>query len=95
MIFEFGPGFTIKNEIELTVFSDISSATFYKGQLFILSDEDHAIARLNPTTYEVEARWKFDVINPEGFFFSADGKLNIVSDDMAKVFELESDNLLN
>jgi uncharacterized protein YjiK len=75
----------VTNRKEIDLSGDISSVTFYKGRLYVLSDENHCVYRMNPNTYKVEVTWKIAVLNPEGICFSPSGDLIIVSDDMQEV----------
>jgi uncharacterized protein YjiK len=64
---------------------DISAATFYDDHLWLLSDEDMHVIKLNPQTYKEVARWYIPVINPEGICFD-NGQMLIVSDDMERLY---------
>ena len=75
----------VTNRVVLNIDGDISAVTFFKGRLYALSDENHCVYRLNPTTYKVEITWKIPVLNAEGICFSPSGDLVIVSDDMQQV----------
>ncbi|MCC5918825.1 MAG: SdiA-regulated domain-containing protein [Cryomorphaceae bacterium] len=64
---------------------DISAATFYDNHIWLLSDEDMHVIKLNPQTYEEVGRWYIPVINPEGICFD-NGQMLIVSDDMERLY---------
>jgi uncharacterized protein YjiK len=84
-LFELNADLLVVNEIRLNkIARDISAATFYKGRLFVLSDEDREVIELSPDSYRVIQRWKLPVINPEGLVFTADSRLIILSDDREK-----------
>ena len=68
------------------VAKDISSARFYKDELFLLSDEDMMLIKVNPLTYEVIQKWSLPVINPEGLAFDKDGNILITCDDMQRLY---------
>lgn len=87
-LFELDKDLNLVNEINFNHLArDISAATYHNNFLWLLSDEDRTIFKLNPTTYQVIQQWVIPVINPEGISFSADGKfLLILSDDMQRVY---------
>ncbi len=86
-LFELTTDLKIHNEINMgKIARDISAATFYKGKLYLLSDEDKLIFRLDPSSYEVEKTWYVPVVNPEGMAFDEDGHVLIVSDDREKLY---------
>jgi len=87
LLFELDSDFKITNQTDLSkIASDISSARFYDGFLWLLSDEDMMLLKLNPTTYEVITKWSLPVINPEGLAFDKDGNILISCDDMQRVY---------
>ena len=95
VLLELTDDFGVRNEVELTGFSDISSATYYKEKMWILSDEDMTITRIDANTYATEQAWKLPVMNPEGFYFSANGKeLHVLSDDLGVDYKFDATNLL-
>ena len=79
--------FSITKQTDISdVASDISSARFYKNELFLLSDEDMTLIKVNPETFEVIQKWRIPVINPEGLAFDKNGNILITSDDMQRLF---------
>ena len=87
LLFELDANFKITNQMDLSdVASDISAATFYNNFLWLLSDEDMMILKLNPLTYEVLGKWSLPVINPEGFAFDKDGNILVSCDDMQRIY---------
>lgn len=93
-LFELDENFNVVNEIDLNkIARDISSATYYNNFIWLLSDEDRTVFKLNPITYEVISKWIVPIINPEGITFDSNGKLFIVSDDRKKIYII--DNLQN
>lgn len=87
LLFELNESLEVINEIRLEKLArDISSATFYNNHLYLLSDDDREVIKLNPSNYEVIQRWQIPIINPEGFVFLKDGKLMVVSDDRAMIY---------
>jgi uncharacterized protein YjiK len=86
-LLELDSNLQVVNEIYLDhIASDISSATWHDNHLWLLSDEDMMILKMDPLTYQVLNRWKIPVINPEGLVFINDHTLWVVSDDMERVF---------
>lgn len=81
LIIETDENFNVVNQVQLKEFSDISSATYYNNKLWLLSDEDHLVAKMNSTDFSIEGKWNVPVYNPEGICFDADGTMRIVSDD--------------
>ena len=87
LLFELDKDFKVTNQTDLSkIASDISSARFYDGYLWLLSDEDMMLLKLNPTTYEVISKWSLPVINPEGLAFDKEGNILISCDDMQRVY---------
>ena len=90
-LFELDDDLNVKNEIELKKYArDISAATFYADFLWLLSDEDRQIIKINPSSYEVIERWVIPVINPEGFAFNNKSELIVVSDDREKFYVFDA-----
>jgi len=87
MIFELDQDFKIINRIDFKGVSDISSITYYNGSLYVLSDENHCVLKVNPSTYSIEYKWKTNLLNPEGIAFLPNGELLLVSDDMGILYK--------
>ena len=86
-LLELDVNFKIINEIDLsTIARDIAAATFHNGFLWLLSDEDRSVLKLNATAYQVLEKWKLPVINPEGLAFDKDGNLVVTCDDMQRIY---------
>ena len=87
MLYELDTNFKISNQIDLSnIARDIASACYHDSALWLLSDEDMMLIKLNPLTYEVLQKWSLPVINPEGFAFDKDGNVIIASDDMQRIY---------
>lgn len=86
IIFEYNDSFKITNQYHFDKASDISAARYWKGAMYLLSDEDACILRCDPITYEVKEHYKFDILNPEGFVFDDSGNLTVVSDDLERIY---------
>lgn len=87
MLFELDANFKISNQFDLSAIArDIASACYHDNALWLLSDEDMMLFKLNPQTYEVLQKWSLPVINPEGFAFDKDGNLLVTCDDMQRIY---------
>lgn len=84
-IFELDKNLNVVNQFEIKISRDISAATFYNDHLWLLSDEDRTVFKLNEK-YEVIQSWIVPVINPEGMAFDEDGTLLILSDNMQRLY---------
>jgi uncharacterized protein YjiK len=89
-LFEFDENFRQIAQYDFKIASDISAAQYHEGKLYLLSDEDRSIFRLNAETYELENSWKLNILNPEGLVFGPDGTLFVISDDLEKVYQFEN-----
>lgn len=76
-----------ENDIPIKGLRDVSAFTFYNNKLYILSDEDREIWVLDPSTYQVEAKYLIPIINPEGICFDREGNLFITSDDRQVLYK--------
>ncbi|RYZ30007.1 MAG: hypothetical protein EOP49_40160, partial [Sphingobacteriales bacterium] len=86
-IYELDQDFKVVNEVNISKLArDFSSATFHDGFVWLLSDEDRTIFKVDPTFFEVKASWIIPIINPEGIAFDHDGNLLIQSDDMKRLY---------
>jgi len=92
MIFELNEQLQVTNQLRLKQFKELSSITYHDKFLWLLSDEDHEVMKVNPDDYSILNRWSLPVINPEGICFDANGNLLIVSDDMAELFKFKIPN---
>lgn len=91
-IMEFDRDFRSVNIVRFISARDISSATYFEGHLYLLSDEDRTIFKVSPYDYSVLKAWKIPVINPEGIQFMPDRTLRIVSDDREKMYYFKNPN---
>lgn len=86
-IFELNEKFQVENEIEWKYnVSDISSARFHNGFMWLLSDENMELLKCNPENYEVLESFKLPVINPEGLAFTSETDFVVLSDDMERMY---------
>lgn len=72
--------------INLSMFSDISSLTYFNGFLYVLSDEDASLSKLDINSYKLLGTTYFNVINPEGVAFLNTDSFVIVSDAEQKLY---------
>jgi len=68
---------------------DVSSAAFYKGQLFLLSDEAACVWKMDVATNKILKTYTFNILNAEGLCFDADGGMWIMSDAEQKMYQFE------
>ncbi|PPK95609.1 uncharacterized protein YjiK [Nonlabens xylanidelens] len=86
-VFELNEKLEKVNEINLgDIARDISSATYYDNHLWLLSDEDSTVFKLNPNDYSVISKWKIPVLNAEGLAFDAKGNFIVASDALQRLY---------
>jgi len=86
-LFELDADLKITNEINLSsIARDISAATFFNDHVWLLSDEDRTVFKLDPNNYKVLSKWILPIINPEGLAFDLEGNMIILSDDMELMY---------
>ena len=86
-IFELDLDLRVVNEINVSQMArDISSISYHDNFIWMLSDEDRTVFKVNPNTYEVIAKWIVPIPNPEGLAFDADGNMLIQSDDLNALY---------
>ena len=87
VLFELDKDFrTLKQVDGSKVAKDISAATYHDGFVWLLSDQDMQIIKINPETYEVVSRWNIPVLSPEGITFDKDNNIMITSDDLQRIY---------
>jgi uncharacterized protein YjiK len=86
LLIQFDKNFSIVDERPIDGIREVSAITYHNHSIWVLSDEEMKIYKLNPSTFSIEAKWSVPVLNPEGICFSKDGKLWIMSDDQEAVF---------
>jgi uncharacterized protein YjiK len=85
-IVELDSNFKILNQQVFTRANDISSARWWRGSMYLLSDENACIFRCDPVTYEPQEKYSFSMLNPEGLCFTPQGQPRITSDDMQTLY---------
>lgn len=89
MIVELNEQMQLIAQTKLKNIRELSSVTYHDNFLWLLSDEDETVYKVNPADYTIIDQWKIPVINPEGICFDANGNLIIVSDDMSTLFKFK------
>lgn len=86
-IFELDLDLRVVNEIDVSQMArDISSISYHDNFIWMLSDEDRTVFKVNPNTYEVIAKWIVPIPNPEGLAFDPNGNMLIQSDDLNALY---------
>jgi uncharacterized protein YjiK len=86
-IFELDLDLRVVNEINVSQMArDISSISYHDNFIWMLSDEDRTVFKVNPNTYEIIAKWIVPIPNPEGLAFDAYGNMLIQSDDLNALY---------
>ena len=70
-------------------FRELSAITYHDNFLWLLSDEDHIVMKVNATDYSVVDEWQIPVMNPEGIAFDKEGNLVIISDDEGTLYKFK------
>lgn len=68
---------------------DVSSAAFYNGHLFLLSDEAACVWKMDLASNKILKTYTFNILNAEGLCFDADGGMWILSDAEQKIYQFE------
>lgn len=87
ILMEYDSNFKKINEVKLDFTTDISAATYYNNYLWLLSDKDKTLFKINPNIYSIENQWKIPVENPEGVVFKPNGNILILSDEKGMLYE--------
>ena len=93
MIIELNEQLQVTSQTLMKQFYELSAVTYHDHFLWLLSDEDHEVMKVNPDDYSIVSRWSIPVVNPEGICFDTSGNLLIVSDDMSTLFKFKIPNL--
>lgn len=85
-IFEYDENFKLLDKYRFKYAREISSARWYKGELFLLNSYDQMIYRCDPNTYEVKDEYSINVSNPEGIAFDHNNNVTITSDNLQRIY---------
>jgi uncharacterized protein YjiK len=85
-IFVLNQDFQMVNRIRPKVKRDISAATWHKGRLWLLSDEEASVHLMSADFITIEKSFRLNVNNPEGLAFLKTGEMLILSDDYARLY---------
>lgn len=85
-IFILNNEFQIVNRIRPEVKRDISAATWHKGRLWLLSDEEASVHLMSSDFKTIEKSFRLNVNNPEGLAFLKTDEMLILSDDFARLY---------
>ncbi len=86
MLYELDSTLQITRKEKLDQFVEISACTWHNDRLWVLSDEQRVLYRVDPATYAIETGWLLPVHNPEGVCFGPDNRLYILSDNNARLY---------
>jgi uncharacterized protein YjiK len=76
IILELDDAFQVRAAFPFDAARDISAATWHEGALWLVSDEERAVLKLDPDRYEVLGRWSIKAVKkPEGIVFAGDSML--------------------
>jgi uncharacterized protein YjiK len=85
-IYEYDEKFQLLNQIKFTETRDISSARWFDGHIYLLSDEDRCILKCDADDYSVKNKYIINVINPEGLTFNKFGIPVVAGDDIQQLY---------
>ena len=68
--------------------SEASDITFFKNNIWVISDLNATIYKLNCNNFNIEESWAINVLNPEGITFS-ENQMIVVSDNLEKIYYYE------
>lgn len=85
LIYELDKDFIFRKVVEPAGLTEISSACWYDGFLWVLSDEERTVYQLRDKDYSIIKKWVIDVPNPEGIALD-DETIYILSDDFGRLY---------
>lgn len=83
-IIELNNDFSVFKYID-TPFRELSDITWYDNHLWVLSDQESKVFKLDPINYKIIDSWDLKILNPEGITFSKE-KMIIVSDNLNRLY---------
>jgi uncharacterized protein YjiK len=85
-IIECDSAFNILNDVTINIAADISACTWYNNALWLLSDEDSKIIKLDPVSYKALQSWNLNILNPEGLAINKNGVPLVAADDLRRLY---------
>ena len=89
----FSENLELLDKKKIKIVPEVSAATYYEGFLWLVSDEEQLISKVNLFEEEVIRQWKIDIKNPEGICF-LHNQLYIISDRKSTLYMKESNLFL-
>lgn len=89
LFYEYNKEFQQFNQFSVSGIREVSSMTYYQNDLYVLSDEDATVYKVDPKKHVVIEQWRLPMLNPEGICIDDRGHLLVVSDDMNKLFDFQ------
>ncbi len=68
--------------------SEASDLAFFKNDIWVISDVNATIYKLDSNNFNVKESWAINVLNPEGITFS-ENQMIVVSDNLEKIYYYE------
>jgi len=85
-IIEYDEKFNVLEKYPFHEARNMAGARWHKGQMYLLSSLDEAIFKVDPLTYKVIAKYKINMLNPEGLAFDAHDNIKVTSDDLQRMY---------
>jgi uncharacterized protein YjiK len=82
--------FQLQKQFSIKGIREVSAMTFFGGDLYVLSDEESSVYRLDYKKGSILNTWKIPVLNPEGICFNQNNEMVVVSDDMGKMYVFDN-----
>lgn len=89
-IYEYDEKFQLLNQIKFAETRDVSSARWFDGNIYLLSDEDRCIVKCDAENYFIKNKYIINVINPEGLTFNKSGIPIVAGDDIQQLYYFNS-----
>lgn len=86
VIRQYAADFRLLDEKVFVGASDVSAASWHDHALWLMSDEDRTLLKLDSSMEHIASSWRLPVLNPEGFFFDTSNVLRVASDDMERIY---------
>lgn len=83
---EYSETFQLLNQFQIKGIREVSALCWYQNNLYVLSDEEATVYKVDLQKHTIINAWQVPIINPEGLCFNKQGEMMIISDDMGKLF---------